>query len=265
MQPIRIGNRLADRCLTKERVGTGRTGSVYQALDTATGDAPVADKLLDTLHPDPVKREFFKRESTALNQLWHPNVVSLQQSGWSDPDECFCPVVDYLPHSPDSYLIGPLEPLAGNFNPFRAISELAGAVAHPHAHDVIHRDIKPSTVLIDETGKLHLADFGIRKLLAHLTPGETIVRYWSDEYASPEQCTSKTASPNSDNYCLGAVFYHTLSGQAPPPEGSPQALVALNCGTVPIQLRNLLKGMLAEGPKEKEYRRPSLVGALEDR
>lgn len=68
MQPIRVGNRLADRYLTKERVDVGRACSDYRALDMATGDAPVAVKLSVTLHPDPVKREFFTGEAVALKQ-----------------------------------------------------------------------------------------------------------------------------------------------------------------------------------------------------
>ena len=263
MQPPPKCDRVADRYLLQERIGGGRMSSVYRALDTAAGDAPVAVKLLNTMHPDPIKREFFKRETTALKQLRHPNIVSLQQSGWSETEGCFYLILDYMPYALDSYLKGDLGLQPGNFNPYRSIRELAGAIAHAHAHDVIHRDIKPSNILIDENGRPHLADFGISKLLDHLTVGETLAGYWSGGYASPEQRASQLAGLKSDIYSLGAVFYHVLAGQAPPPEGPTPAMVDDNCGTVPIRLRNILKGMLAENPEEREYSGSLLVAALE--
>ena len=263
MQILGIGNRVSDRYLLQEQIGEGRMSSVYKALDTAASDAIVAVKLLDTLHPDMIKQEFFRRETTSLKQLRHPNIVGLQQSGWSDTGECFYLVLDYVPYSLDGYLKGDRDKPLGNFNPYRAIRELAGAVTYAHAHGVIHRDIKPSNILIDETGHTHLADFGISKLLDHLTIGETLAGYWSGGYASPEQRASKTAGFESDIYSLGAVFYHVLAKQAPPPEGPTQDLVDSNCGTAPVRLRSVLKEMLAENPKKREYSGPALEAALE--
>ena len=263
MQPSRVENTVADRYVLQDRIGGGRMSSVYHALDKAAGDAPVAVKLLDTQHPDPVKREFFKRETTALKQLRHPNIVSLQQSGWSDTEGCFFLILDYVPYSLDSFLKGDSGPSPSSFNVYRAIRELAGAVAHAHAHDVIHRDIKPSNILIDGSGRTQLADFGISKLLDHLTIGETLAGYFSGGYASPEQWASQPTGPKSDIYSLGAVFYHLLSGQAPPAQGLTPAMVEDNCGMVPIRLRNILKEMLASDPERREYSGSALVAALE--
>ena len=193
---------MAGRYVLQDRIGGGRMSSVYHALDKVAGDAPVAVKLLDTQHPHPIKREFFKRETTALKQLRHPNIVSLQQSGWSDTEGCFFLILDYVPYSLDSYLKGDSGLPPGCFDSYRAIRELAGAVAHAHTHDVIHRDIKPSNILIDENGRPQLADFGISKLLDHLTIGETLAGYWSGGYASPEQRASQPTSPKSDIYSL---------------------------------------------------------------
>ena len=263
MQPSRVGDTVADRYALQDRIGGGRMSSVYHALDKAAGDAPVAVKLLDTQHPNRIKREFFKRETTALKQLRHPNIVSLQQSGWSDSEGCFYLILDYVPYSLDSYLKDDSGPPPGSFDPFRAIRELASAVAHAHAHDVIHRDIKPSNILIDENGRPQLADFGISKLLDHLTIGETLAGYWSGGYASPEQRASRPVNPKSDIYSLGAVFYHLLSGLAPPAEGPTPAAVEENCGMVPVRLRNILKEMLASDPEQREYSGSALVAALE--
>ena len=263
MQLVRTGNRIAERYLLQDRIGVGRMSSVYLAQDMAAGDTHVAVKLLDTHHPDPIKREFFRRETTALKQLRHPNIVSLQQSGWTESEGCFYLVLDYVPYSLDSYLKGDSGPQSSNVDLYLAIRELSGAVVHAHAHGVIHRDIKPSNVLMDANGRLHLADFGISKLLDSLTVGETLAGYWSGGYASPEQRASQPTGPKSDIYSLGAVFYHLLSGHAPPAEGPTPDMVDDNCETVPVRLRNILKGMLMRDPERREYSGSILVGALE--
>ena len=252
---------LDGRYLLQEEIGTGQQSSVYRALDTADGDIPVAVKLLNTQHPDPIKRELFKRETAALKRLQHPNIIGLQRSGWSDAEGCFFLVLDYMPYSLDRYLNGELELQSGSFNPYRAIRELAGAVAHAHAQNVIHRDIKPSNVLIGESGQSQLADFGVSKLLDQLTTGETLAKYWSGGYASPEQRASLPARPESDIYSLGAIFYHMLSGQAPPPEGpTPDMIDEI---AMPIRLRTVLKKMLVDDPERRGYGGNQLVESLE--
>ena len=257
----RTGKMVDGRYLLREEIGGGQLSSVYRALDTADDDTPVAVKLLDTQHPDPIKRELFKRETAALKRLQHPNIISLRRSGWSDAEGYFFLVLDYVPYSLDKFLSDELELQSGSFNPYRAMRELAGAVAYAHAQNVIHRDIKPSNVLIDESGRSLLADFGVSKLLDQLTTGETLAKYWSGGYASPEQRASRTARPESDIYSLGAIFYHMLSSQAPPPEGPTPDMV--DEITMPIQLRTVLKRMLVEDQKRREYGGNQLVEYLE--
>ena len=256
-----MGSTIEERYLLQEEIGRGRLSTVYRASDMADNDASVAVKLLDTLHPDGVKRELFKRETAALKRLRHPNIIGLQQSGWSDAEKCFYLVLDYVPYSLEEYLGGELGTQLDNFNPHKAIRELAGAVAHAHARGVVHRDIKPSNVLIDENGLPRLADFGISKLLDQLTTGETLAKYWSGGYAAPEQRMSMPTRPESDIYSLGAVFYHLLSNQAPPPEGPTLDLV--NEMSEPIQLRKVLGRMLETDPDDRESSGSSLVESLE--
>ena len=257
----RTGDMIDGRYSLQEEIGAGQLSSVYRALDTADDDTPVAVKLLDSQHPDPIKRELFKRETAALKRLQHPNIISLRRSGWSDAGGYFFLVLDYVPHSLDKYLSGELELQSGSFNPYRATRELAGAVAHAHAQNVIHRDIKPSNVLIDESGRPLLADFGVSKLLDQLTTGETLAKYWSGGYASPEQRASRTVGPESDIYSLGAIFYHMLSRQAPPPEGpTPDMIDEI---AIPAQLRTVLKKMLVEDQKRRGYGGNQLVESLE--
>ena len=217
MQAPAIGHKIADRYAIQERVGKGRMSSVHRAADMAAGDADVAVKLLDTAHPDDFKRVVFRRETSALKKLRHPNIVGLQQSGWPDGDDYPYLILDYLPYSLDKHLSGAESPPT-EFNQFRAMRELADAVAYAHSHNVIHRDIKPSNILLDRNGKPHLADFGISKLLDQLTVGETLAGYWSGGYASPEQrqlsaCQSQVGHLRVGggilpSYCRGAPRLH---------------------------------------------------------
>ena len=235
--------------------------TVHLAVDSTSGEE-VAVKILNTSHADEVKKELFKREVSALKRLRHPNIVSLRHSGWSDPENAFFLVLDYLPYSLDSYLKGEIPPNLGNFEPYRVMREITEALAYAHSEDVIHRDIKPSNILFDAKGRPMLTDFGISKLLTDLTVGQTLAAYWSSGYASPEQREGKTAEPNSDVYSLGAVFFHLLSRQQPLSEGpTPQMVDQYVDGPPP--LKNVLKRMLASDPADRPSRGGELLPALE--
>ena len=138
--------------------------TVYLAQDTANNNQKVALKLLNTAHADAIKRELFKRETSALRKLSHPNIVGLRDSGWSDGQNAFYIVLDYLPYSLDVHLAGtPALPIP--IEKYPIMRDLAHALANAHSEGVIHRDIKPSNVLLDSVGRAHLTDFGISKLM----------------------------------------------------------------------------------------------------
>ncbi len=250
------------RFVLQKQIGNGRMSSVYLALDSASGNAQVAVKVLNTAHPDEIKRELFKRETSALKRLRHPNIVRLLHSGWSDTEESFYLVLEYLPYSLDRYLTGALQTQLSSFEKYRAMRELAEALTYAHSQNVVHRDVKPSNILLDVNGRPKLTDFGISKLLTHLTVGETLADFWSGGYASPEQRASEPTDIRADIYSLGAVFFHLLSGQEPPPEGPSPSLVDNHVKESP-PLRNLLKRMLAPYPEERLNKGSELLTALE--
>ena len=261
-QPDLLDKMVADRYLLQERIGSGRMSSVYRALDRAAADAYVAVKILNTDHPDDIKREVFKRETISLKRLNHPNIVGLRESGWSDDLAAFYLVLDYLPHSLDDYLRGDSQVPADSFDPYRTMRALAQALAHAHSQDVVHRDIKPSNVLLDDNGLPYLSDFGISKLLTGLSIGQTLAGFWSPGYASPEQQEGKPARFESDIYSLGAVFYHLLSGRTPPLEGPRPAAVG-NYVRAPGHILTVLERMLAENPDERGYTATEVAVSLE--
>ena len=253
---------LADRYALKQQIGDGRMSSVYLALDEASGNSQVAVKLLNTSHAGEIKQQLFKRDTSALKRLRHPNIVRLLDSNWSDSDECFYLVLEYIPYSLDRYLKGELQSQLSKFEPYRFMRELAGAIAHAHSENVVHRDIKPSNILIDVDGRPMLTDFGISKLISELTVGQTLAGFWSGGYASPEQRAGAVTGPESDIYSLGAVFFHLLSGQEPPPGGPTPGMVDQYVDGPP-RLRNVLKRMLEADPESRTPRGSDLLSALE--
>ena len=253
---------VADRYALQEQIGDGRMSSVYLALDRASENSQVAVKILNTSHADGIKRELFKRETSALKTLRHPNIVSLLNSNWSEPDKSFYLVLEYLPYSLDRYLKGELRSQLGKFEPYRVMRELAEALAHAHSENVIHRDIKPSNILLDVNGRPMLTDFGISKLVTDLTVGETLAGFWSSGYASPEQRAAATTGSESDIYSLGCVFFHLLSGQEPPPQGPTPDMVEWYVNG-PAPLRNVLKRMLEQNPEQRISRGAELLSALD--
>ena len=225
--------------------------SVYLASDAATMDKQVAVKILNTSHADEIKRELFNRETTALRRLTHPNIVRMLDSNWSESENSFYIVLDYIPYSLDSYLRGELGGRFSNLEPYPLMRQLVEALAYAHAEGVVHRDVKPSNILFDENLRPMLTDFGISKLMTHLTIGDTLAGFWSGGYASPEQRAGKIATVASDVYSLGAVFFHLLSGQEPPAEGPSPSMVDEFIDRQPRPLRNMLKRMLAHNPADR--------------
>ena len=253
---------LNGRYVLRERIGNGRMSSVYRAIDRELGNVEVAVKVLNTAHSDAIKRELFSRETAALKRLSHPNIVRLRDRGWLDAENAFYLVLDYMPYSLDKYLKGESRSQYGSIEPYRVIRELAEAVAHAHSENVVHRDIKPSNVLFDLNGRPMLTDFGISKILSHLTVGQTLAGFFSGGYASPEQRATQPTTPMTDIYSLGAVFFHLLTDHEPPYEGPTPEMVDQHV-TGPRPLRNVLKRMLAVDPSDRPSSGAELVAALE--
>ena len=118
---------------------------MYLARDKMAGDVQVALKILDTPDATQIKRELFKRETSSLKRLSHPNIVRLIDSGWSESEDAFYLALDYLPHSLDKILNGDAGEI-DSIDKYRTMREIGEAVAHAHSESVVHRDIKPSNI-----------------------------------------------------------------------------------------------------------------------
>ena len=188
-------------------IGRGGMGRVYRAEQLAT-HRTVAVKVLDRGTTDPLKLAAFRREAATVAQLEHPHVV---------------PLYDYGDHQGTQYLVfrfltggtvadriksGPIDADQA----LRWIDDVANALDAAHQRGVIHRDVKPSNLLLDESGNVYLGDFGIAATALDLegsAPGG------SAAYASPEQGRGGSADASSDIYSLAVTAFEILTGRKP--------------------------------------------------
>lgn len=199
------------RYLLRERLATGATGYVYEALDRAS-DMVVAVKLIAAdLQDEPETRERFYREARITAQLSHPNIVRVLDIG-EDHGRPFIvmerlkglPLGEYLRQRPNL-------PVADRLALIVQIHEGLDAA---HAHGAVHRDIKPGNIFVQNDGCVKLLDFGLARLHSStLTASGAVVG--SPGYMSPEQAEGLRVDARSDIFSAAAVSYFVLTGRSP--------------------------------------------------
>ncbi len=197
----------------RETIGEGGFGAVYRAFQPAVGREVAIKIILPQYanHPEFIRR--FEKEAQIVARLEHLHIVPLFDY-WRDPEGAYLimrmlkggslrEAIHNAPYDPD--------------NAARVLGQIASALAVAHRNGVIHRDLKPGNILLDEEGNAYLADFGIAKVDE---PGsdddenpETITG--SPAYISPEQILSQPVTAQTDIYALGVVLFEMLTGRQP--------------------------------------------------
>ncbi|MGH2758938.1 MAG: protein kinase domain-containing protein [Actinomycetota bacterium] len=225
MKPVMEARVLAGRYELGVRMGSGGMGTVWRARDRTLG-RDVAVKLLhEGLAADTTFAQRFRQEALSAAKLTHPNVVAVFDAGEHDGVPF---IVMELVEGPSLHGIlaknGAL-PVAEVARIGRAV---CGALAHAHGRGLIHRDMKPANVLLEEASREpKVADFGIAKGLedsAGLTRTGGLIG--TAAYLSPEQVSGRPATPASDVYAVGCMLYASLVGE-PPFGGTTPVAVAM--------------------------------------
>ena len=207
-----------------EQLGEGGMATVYKAYDTQL-DRNVAVKVLLPMRQKSEKfLKRFEREARALAKLSHPNIVGVIDYG--KYEELPYLVMEYVPG-------GTLkQKLTGKPMPWKEVAQILAPIAcaldYAHQQGIIHRDVKPSNILIAESGEPMLSDFGIAKILEAdetLDLTGTGVGIGTPEYMSPEQAQGQPVDARSDVYSLGVVFYEMVAGRKPYQADTPYAVV----------------------------------------
>lgn len=206
------GHLLNERYKIKKTIGGGGMANVYLATDLIL-ERDVAIKVLRLEYAD--DQEFiarFDREAQSATSLSHPNIVNIYDVG--EEDHILYMVMEYVDGMTLKEYIqrfGPIEvPKA-----IEIMKQLSSAIAHAHANDIVHRDIKPQNILMDTYGNVKVTDFGIAVALSATSLTQTNSILGSVHYLSPEQARGGMATKKSDIYSLGIVFYELLTGRLP--------------------------------------------------
>ncbi len=220
----------------REKIGAGGFGAVYRALQPAVG-REVAIKVILAEHanqPEFIRR--FETEAQLVARLEHPHIVPLYDY-WREPDGAYL-VMRFLRGGSLRASIragGPWQPESTSL----MLDQVAAALTVAHRNGVIHRDLKPDNILLDEEGNAYLADFGIAKDLSTGDAPRTAQVIGSPDYMSPEQVRGEVLTPASDIYSLGIVLYETLTGVRPFPDNTATALMLkqLNDPLPPVSMK----------------------------
>jgi hypothetical protein len=207
----------------EEQIGMGGMATVYKAYDAGT-DRYVAVKVLPHQYSgDPKFVERFRREVKAIAKLEHPYILPVHHYG-EDQNTAYL-VMRYM----DGGTLG--DKLKKGLLPVeqatRLIRQIGDALDYAHQHGILHRDVKPSNVLLDNQDNAFLMDFGIAKMMEGMPDlTGTGLALGTPQYMSPEQCMgSKDLTPATDVYALGVVLYQMVTGQLPFHAETPLAVI----------------------------------------
>ena len=259
---------LAGRYELRERLGKGGMGEVWRAHDTVLR-RDVAIKTVDlSAAEDAATRERFQREAHATASLSHANVVTVFDAGL-DGFRAYL-VMELLSGPTLSALVGARGALPTD-EVVDYARQTASALEAAHRVGIVHRDIKPGNLMLDQTGRLKVLDFGIARLTqtsaAQLTATDTTLG--SVAYMAPEQVRGEPASESTDIYALGCVLMTLLTGEPPFVAEHPMAVMHQQLNStaprvrerrfdVPAALDRLVADMLTKEATE----RPSDAGVL---
>jgi serine/threonine-protein kinase len=195
-------------------LGQGAMGTVYKAVDPLI-DRIVAIKTINLSLAMDEKDEYesrFYQEAKAAGRLSHPNIVTIYDVGKSG--EIAYIAMEFLQGRElrDILNDGKRMPVEQVIN---IVAQVAQGLAYAHEHGIVHRDVKPSNIMIVRDGHVKITDFGIARMASAAVRTQTGMVLGSPKYMSPEQVVGKLTDQRSDIFSLGVMLYEMLTGQAP--------------------------------------------------
>ena len=206
------GQKINDRYEIIKNIGEGGMANVYLAQDTIL-DRKVAVKVLrgDLSNDDKFIRRF-EREALSVSNLSHPNIVEVYDVGVEEGNHYI--VMEYIDGKTLKQLLKKRESLTLT-EVVDIMTQLTDGIAHAHDSYIIHRDIKPQNIMIEDDGRIKITDFGIAMALNATQLTQTNSVLGSVHYLPPEQASGKSATIKSDIYAMGILMYELITGSVP--------------------------------------------------
>jgi serine/threonine protein kinase len=241
-----------------KKIGRGGMASVFQAVDV-TNERVVAIKVISPgLAEEEGFMARFRREANVLMGLRHPNIVPILDFG--EQDDLAYIVMPYMKVGTlrERLLDRPLSPEEGA----AVINQIAGALQYAHDSGVVHRDVKPSNILIDDKGNAWLSDFGTAQISeATMTlTGSGLIG--TPTYMAPEQARGEKVSHLADQYALGVILYQVCTGRLPYEADTPLAIALMHAheplpqprlvnANLPAKVEQVIVKAMAKEPEER--------------
>ncbi len=211
---IRPGSRL-NQYIIEDLIAQGGMGSVWRARDTKQNQLVALKAVANDLIADPEFKIRIQDEARRHQRLQHPNIVPVPDVFDADGETC---IVMKLIEG--SSLAKMLEGRPGHRldigDATRIVKDLLQALDYAHRQGIVHRDVKPSNILVDQTGRVWLFDFGIAIAMGEQRRTRTGITVGTLVYMSPEQITNpRKVDHRSDVYSVGCLFYELLTGRPP--------------------------------------------------
>lgn len=253
-----------------EQIGKGGMATVFKAYQPGL-DRYVAIKVLPAYYAhEEGFSERFVREAKAIARLDHPNILPVYDFGQVDGLSYI--VMKYVAAGTLKDRLG--RPMAAS-EILDTLKQISAALDHAHEQGILHRDVKPGNILIDEKGWVYLSDFGLAKMVegsVQLTGSG--VGVGTPAYMSPEQGQGLTVDRRTDIYALGVVLYEMLTGRVPYEAETPMAVVVKHITSplpmprsinpdIPERVQRVLLKALAKEPGDRFAHASELVSALE--
>ena len=251
-----IGLEIQGRYELVERIAIGGMGEVWRATDLRSGRAVAAKILRPELTGDEIFLARLRAEAANSRGLRHPNLAVVLDAGERDGSGWI--IMELVQGRPLSDILeerGTMRPV----EILTIMAQVARALQVVHDSGVIHRDVKPSNVLINREGLAKLTDFGISTAVHQRPMTATGMVMGTAQYLAPEQAMGNMATPSGDLYALGIIGYEALVGHRPF-TGSTQVEIAFAHvnqevppipGNVPREVRDVIMELLSKSPADR--------------